>query len=93
MKTEGGSCDDQTNVKLYLSNVNDFMMNEQIIAESARVKKEIVVNEEPIKPISPRRSMHNKGDQDIRHREMPTNTYETSRDYNQSNRRSEEIGF
>ena len=44
MKVEDGY-EDPNKMKLYLNNVNDFMMNEQIIAESARVKKEIVLDD------------------------------------------------
>jgi len=45
MKVEEGY-EDPNKMKLYLSNVNDYMMNEHIIAESARVKKEIVLNDD-----------------------------------------------
>jgi len=55
---EKESIDEASNMKLFLSNVNDFMMNEQIIAESAKVKKEIVLNNETIKAgMSPRTSL------------------------------------
>lgn len=54
---EKESIEETSNMKLFLSNVNDFMMNEQIIAESAKVKKEIVLNNETIKAgMSPRTS-------------------------------------
>ena len=53
---EKESIDEASNV-LCLSNVNDFVMNE-IIAESAKVKKEIVLNNETIKTgMSPRTSL------------------------------------
>ena len=44
------------NMKLSLSNVNQFMMDEHIIAESARVNKEIV-SVSHMKQLSPRTSI------------------------------------
>ena len=65
-------------MKLSLSNVNELMMDDHIIAESARVIKEIV-EVTNFKQFSPRTSIANRESTD-----QQINEENTHRDYNES---------